>query len=465
MYVPSHELTADQVSQAFHHDVPNLFFGATIMGVGVVAAAFSAIRRKHDPILIYLALLAGLYGLRMWMRTDLLSFTMQGSLLYSRVRYALDFVVAIPAFLFLDAVGFLHPRLRKPVYVLGIFWGLLGLVTIAIGRRNILYQINAVTIIAALSMLILISMSRRSMNRDAVVIRRGLLIFAAFVFWENFRNLLGLPLPNIEAIGFVAFLVALGYVAARQTMQRDQQLNEIQKELEVAKRIQLSILPREFPASANFRVAARYVPMTSVAGDFYDFIVSDGQQVGLLIADVSGHGVPAALIASMVKVAANSQRGQAGDPAGLLAGMNGVLFGNTQEQFVTAAYVHLDAQSQTFRYSAAGHPAMLLLRGGEVKQIVENGLMLAAFDFAAYSNTAEVLQAGDRFLLYTDGLMEAANAKGEFFGQESLADLMRRTAELSASAASDQIISEVQRWAFSQDDDWTVLVCDYAPST
>jgi sigma-B regulation protein RsbU (phosphoserine phosphatase) len=435
-----------------------------IMGVGLVAAAFSAIRRKHDPILIYLAFLAGLYGLRMWIRTDLLSLTMQGSLWYSRVRYALDFLVAIPAFLFLDAVGFLHARLRKPAYGMGVVLGLLGLATLAVGPRTIFYEINAVLIIAALSTLVLTSMSRRSMNRDAVIIRRGLLIFAAFVFWENFRNLLGIALPNIEAIGFVAFLVALGYVAARQTLERDRQLSEIQKELEVARRIQLSILPAEFPASANFRVAARYVPMTSVAGDFYDFIVSDGQQAGLLIADVSGHGVPAALIASMVKVAANSQRAKAADPAQLLAGMNAVLFGNTQKQFVTAAYVHLDAASGIFRYSAAGHPAMLLLRGGEVKPILENGLMLAAFDFATYSNRAQPLEAGDRFLLYTDGLIEAANAKGNFFGQEALADLMRRTAELSASAASDRIISEMQRWAVSQDDDWTVLICDYSPS-
>ena len=105
---------------------------------------------------------------------------------------------------------------------------------------------------------------------------------------------------GVEPFGFVAFLGALGYVAARQTVERDQQLGEIQKELEVARRIQLSILPGGFPVSRNFRVAARYVPMTSVAGDFYDFLVASDTQAGLLIADVSGHGVPAALIASCI---------------------------------------------------------------------------------------------------------------------------------------------------------------------
>jgi serine phosphatase RsbU (regulator of sigma subunit) len=94
--------------------------------------------------------------------------------------------------------------------------------------------------------------------------------------------------------------------------------------------------------------------MTSVAGDFYDFIVADEQHAGMLIADVSGHGVPAALIAFMEKVAASLQRANAADPARLLAGMNAILCGNTQNQFVTAAYVHLDF----------GSAAVTLLRGG-----------------------------------------------------------------------------------------------------
>jgi sigma-B regulation protein RsbU (phosphoserine phosphatase) len=226
----------------------------------------------------------------------------------------------------------------------------------------------------------------------------------------------------------------------------------------------LSILPGAFPDSSNFRVAARYVPMTSVAGDFYDFIVADDRQAGLLIADVSGHGVPAALIASMVKLAATSQRANAGDPAALLSGMNASLHGNTQNQFVTAAYVYLDSASRTLQYSAAGHPPMLLLRNGKVEEIVENGLMLAAFDFAKYTTAAHRLEAGDRLLLYTDGIVEAANAKGDFFGQDALAALLRQTAGLRPSDAVDRIISSVQQWANSQDDDLTVLVCDYAAS-
>jgi len=260
------------------------------------------------------------------------------------------------------------------------------------------------------------------------------------------------------------FWVHWDMLAARQTLERDQQLGEIQKELEVARRIQLSILPAEFPVSRNFRVAARYVPMTSVAGDFYDFLVGSDTQAGLLIADVSGHGVPAALIASMVKLAATSQRSHADDPAQLLTGMNAALCGNTQNQFVTAAYVHLDSEAGELRYSAAGHPPMLLLRNGKASGIEENGLMLAAFDFAAYTNAAQPLRPGDRLLLYTDGIVEAANAAGDFFGTDALMAEMQKTARLSPCEAADSIVASIRRWSATQDDDWTVLVCDYVRS-
>ena len=92
------------------------------------------------------------------------------------------------------------------------------------------------------------------------------------------------------------------------------------------------------------------------------------------------------------------------------------------------------------------------------------GLMLASFEFASYANTARALVAGDRLLLYTDGLIEAANGQGDWFGQDALAALLRETGGLAASAAADRIISSVQGWAASQDDDLTVVMCDYRPS-
>ena len=87
--------------------------------------------------------------------------------------------------------------------------------------------------------------------------------------------------------------------------------------------------------------------------------------------------------------------------------------------------------------------------------------MLAAFDFAQYSNAVHGLEVGDRLLLYTDGIVEAANARGDFFGHDALGTLLRDTTGDSAAAAADKIIASIQQWSASQDDDLTVLVCDY----
>ena len=208
---------------------------------------------------------------------------------------------------------------------------------------------------------------------------------------------------SVESYGFGLFLCCLGYVAGKRALDRDQQLASLQRELEIAKRIQLSILPTGFPVSEHFTVAARYVPMTAVAGDFYEFLPSGGPTAGLLVADVSGHGVPAALIASMVKMATSAQRQHAASPERLLAGVNEALCGSTQGQFVTAAYVYLDSERGEFCYAAAGHPPMLLLRDGQVCPIEENGLVLGVLSSTVYTSTKQTLRRGDRLLLYTDG--------------------------------------------------------------
>jgi serine/threonine protein phosphatase PrpC len=96
-----------------------------------------------------------------------------------------------------------------------------------------------------------------------------------------------------------------------------------------------------------------------------------------------------------------------------------------------------------------------------ITEVEENGLILAAFDFASYSNAIHRLEPGDRLLLYTDGIVEASNAAGTFLGQDALCELLRKTAGLSSSAAADSIISFVRHWSAKQDDDLTVLICDY----
>ncbi|MBV8863847.1 MAG: PP2C family protein-serine/threonine phosphatase [Acidobacteriaceae bacterium] len=455
-------LSAAEVLQAFHQDAPHLFLGAAFITVGLVAIAFSALRGKRAPLLIYFGIFAALYGLRLWVQASLLGLLVPDSVFYTRIRAGINYLIPIPFVLYLRSARFLLTRLGIiAAFTLAIVDSALAVLTFASGPMHFYDLVNNVLVIAALVVLI-VQFMRYSQhhNKDFLVIRRGLLIFAGFALWDNVTGIY-FSFRKIEPIGFAVFLTCLGYVAARRTLARDRQLNEIQKELDVARRIQLSILPAELPRLPNFQVAARYVPMTTVAGDFYDYVIAEDGQAGLLIADVSGHGIPAALIASMVKLAAASQRTTASDPAQFLLGMNAALWGNTQNQFVTAAYVHLDSRSRQLRYSAAGHPPMLLLRDGAIIEVQENGLILGAFAFANYTTVIRPLEQGDRLLLYTDGLVEASNAAGDFFGREALGEVLRKTTGSSPAEAADRILSSVQKWSSTQEDDLTLIVCDF----
>ena len=242
------------------------------------------------------------------------------------------------------------------------------------------------------------------------------------------------------------------------------QLVAIQKELESARQIQQSILPESVPHIPGLDIAARYVPMTAVAGDFYDFIVLDSKHVGIMVADVSGHGMPAALIASMLKIALAAEVANATDPARVLQGLNRTLCGKFQHQYVTAAYAFVDLEKHTLTYAGAGHPPMLLWHAAsaEVSDIFENGLFLGKFDFATYSSVTVSFVPGDWGLLYTDGIPETTNAAQVEFGAERFRQVVSGQRDISADEFADRLLKEVSRWSERRqgedlDDDMTMV--------
>jgi sigma-B regulation protein RsbU (phosphoserine phosphatase) len=256
------------------------------------------------------------------------------------------------------------------------------------------------------------------------------------------------------------------HLALRETREQlARQLAAIQNELEMARKIQLSILPREVPPAAGVEIAARYVPMTSVAGDFYDFIPVDDRRFGALVADVSGHGVPAALVASMLKIALAAQAPDAADPARVLAGLNQALCGKFESHFVTAAYLYVDTEKGTIDYAGAGHPPMILYgkAAGSARAVQQNGLFLGMFPHATYTGVQVPIAAGDRCAVYTDGISEARNRAGEEFGTDRLRALLEASPDLPADAFADRVLEVVAGWtersaAEGHDDDVTLLV-------
>ncbi len=246
-----------------------------------------------------------------------------------------------------------------------------------------------------------------------------------------------------------------------------QQLVEINNELEMARLIQLSILPRETPQLQGLDIVARYMPMTSVAGDFYDFIIVDDKHVGILMADVSGHGLPSALIASMLQVALTAQAAHASDPARVLAGLNRALCGKFERNFVTAAYVYVDMEKKQLTYAGAGHPPLLFWSksAGKVSEVLENGIVLGMVEEAEYASLQLPIAAGDRGVLYTDGIPEAKSPEEEEFGTERFTKFMTANHSLPVNGFADALIDELFRWSGQprgqgQQDDITVLTFD-----
>ena len=227
------------------------------------------------------------------------------------------------------------------------------------------------------------------------------------------------------------------------------QLHAIQCEMDTARQIQLSILPREIPTIRGLDISARYLPMTSVAGDFYDFILIDEKRIGILVADVSGHGMPAALISSMLKIALDGQTKCALEPARVLAGLNQALCGKFQGHFVTAAYVVVDTERQSLLYAGAGHPPLILMdrSAEEARDFVENGLFLGFFPEATYTAVEIPFKVGDWGVLYTDGILEMTDPSDEQFGLDRFKRFLQDNHGLSTTQFVDALLEELSRWS------------------
>jgi phosphoserine phosphatase RsbU/P len=297
------------------------------------------------------------------------------------------------------------------------------------------------------------------------VLATGMFVFIVEALYSNLSRNFGFETPRIlDHLGFAVLLFSFGYVALQLVFTNERRLLSIEKELAIAREIQIAILPVGVPEINNLRISAAYRPMTAVAGDFYEFIPVDRKRVGTLVADVSGHGVPAALIASMIKVAMQSVISCAHDPRAVLSGLNRVLSAQLRGQFVSAAYLWLDAENRKALYSAAGHPPLLRWREDKLERIESNGLLFGVTrECDNYPVCAMSINAGDRFLLYTDGVTEPENAHGDSFGDIGLEQVVRDNQGRPPSELSDRLLSEIRRWqpaSSRQQDDITLIVID-----
>jgi sigma-B regulation protein RsbU (phosphoserine phosphatase) len=310
------------------------------------------------------------------------------------------------------------------------------------------------------------SLAKRYLTIHSPVLTVGSLVLAVVALEVNLATFLPFRRwERFEPFAFGIFVLSVGYVAVERVLINERRLLSIDQELAVAREIQNSILPAQTPQVSGLRIAAAYYPMTSVAGDFYEFIPIDDRRAGFLIADVSGHGVPAALIASMIKVATHAVQSSAASPGEILRGLNHILSQQLNGQFVTAGYLFLDLDARIARYSGAGHPPLLRwnVSSNALDRIESNGLLFGVLKETEYPSVEFPICPGDRFLLYTDGLTEPENASGEAFGDRRIPDLMGQSQKHPAAALSAILFEQMSHWQplnIPQQDDVTLIVID-----
>lgn len=466
---------ADAALATLRGELIDIVTGTVFLSVGVTACAIAGIRwRRGARVLLWWGIWSAIDGLQALGQAPVLV-----TALPRAVRPAVPYVSTAVMYLVLVSallawrelsVGKLRTLVQAEI-VMAAAIAVAGIGTFVFGGRadkwisynNLLALLALLTVLAAT---LLPQLSKYLVIPNHRVLVAGTLIFSLQALYTNLMGVLRRPvLPLVGSLGFGVLLFSLGWVALESVFTNERRLLAIETELETARQIQTSILPARVPEIENLRIAAAYRPMTAVAGDFYEFLRGDDHQLGILVADVSGHGIPAALISSMIKVAMQSVVSVAHDPAQVLGGLNRILSNELRGQLTSAAYLWIDAEAHIARYSAAGHPPLLCWKGasGELLRVESNGLLFGVAGDCEYPVKTLAVKRGDRFLIYTDGLTEPENARGEPFGDRRLEEVVGENRAQPASELTTQLLCELRKWqpaSTSQQDDITIIVAD-----
>lgn len=252
----------------------------------------------------------------------------------------------------------------------------------------------------------------------------------------------------------------------QQTVDLEIAQRELQEqELERALEIQKALLPEQIAQIPGFDIAGAWEPARVVGGDYFDVIKLSDTKLAICIADVVGKSVSAALLMANVQATVRAFASDAASPAWLCSRVNSVLCNHIASgKFVTLFYGVLDAQQRILQYTNAGHLSPILVNGSRPPQQLQNGgALLGVFPEWKYEDSAAQLAPGDRLLLFTDGITEAAKSDGEEFGEQRLIDAASGLAQRSSAELKDQLLGQVKNFCASQlADDATLIVVSVA---
>jgi len=297
--------------------------------------------------------------------------------------------------------------------------------------------------------------------------RSGLSSAVPFLAWGKLRGLLVLDadsesLPSHQRELLTALAARAGTAIDNAILYREAlERHRLEKELAVARRIQEDLLPSRDPVFPSVEISGTMIPSQEVGGDYYDYVMLGEKRIGIALGDVTGKGIPAALVMAAVQATLKADAERWPSPSKLVAVINSRVYQLKQpERFATFFYCCLDAAERTVTYCNAGHhPPVLLRSDGSVERLTEGGLLLGVRPDPPYEEATVKLESGDVLVIFTDGIIEQRREE-EFYGEERLIAIMRQNKNLAATRLKKLIVDSVLEFSSdgTNEDDLTLVV-------
>lgn len=243
-------------------------------------------------------------------------------------------------------------------------------------------------------------------------------------------------------------------------LQKEQELFKLEEEYRMAKEIQLNILPKQIPAIEGYDIFAINIPAKEVGGDYYDFITLSENKIAFCLGDITGKGLPAAMLMANLQATLRGQALTQKNVSDNIKNSNMLLFNSTAEnRFATLFYGELDFVNNTITYCNAGHDAPLSLVKNNITRLTAGGLLMGCFDFAEFEQKDKQFEPEELILIFSDGVTEAMNSNHEEFGEEKLITIVKSNKDLKVKELIEKIVAEVRVHSSTdeQSDDITLL--------
>jgi sigma-B regulation protein RsbU (phosphoserine phosphatase) len=250
-------------------------------------------------------------------------------------------------------------------------------------------------------------------------------------------------------------------VESKAQTEIEHQLRQQEREISEARTIQEGFLPKDIPQLAGYEIAGTWQPARTVGGDYFDFLAFGGEMLGLCIGDVAGKGMPAAMLMSNLQAGVRGMASPELAPEILCERLNSLVCRNiANDRFITFFYAQLDGGARRLRYVNAGHNAPIVFhRDGTYDRLQEGGGVLGVFQLQTFAAGTKDLQAGDRVVLFTDGVTEASDAENEEYGEARLLRLLEDNQGASAVELQRKILTSAGEFCRGQwHDDATLMV-------